>query len=362
MTTISIIKHDPLARLLRDRFSLNPVSLALLSALITLLTFLSVALLTNTLVSTQDQVGLLNDESIWVWELLIKPVILGYYLWESEAVENLFVGLNKSRAASISDHEISSSIKLHQRRWKTWISTVIAIIGIFTYIFSRKDLSSWGSSGIWPAMVSAAFGSISTYASSMLILGLILNVWIIQKTIKDKELNINPLHPDRCGGLRPLSQYSLKTAYLAAIFGIMIGFTEYRFITQSVDSKYWLLHLGIPIYLLISLLCFFGPLLAAHGQMKSAKEKMLDNIASQFQDDYARISKNLCLKAEELKKEVEKIRELQSFYSLTDEFPVWPFDVQTIRRYVVAVLAPLLPPLIGFLQKIVGAAFNQIGI
>jgi hypothetical protein len=30
---------------------------------------------------------------------------------------------------------------------------------------------------------------------------------------------------------------------------------------------------------------------------------------------------------------------------------VWPFDLQTLSRYVLSVVTPLIPPLIGLIQK-----------
>jgi hypothetical protein len=151
--------------------------------------------------------------------------------------------------------------------------------------------------------------------------------------------------------LRSLKDYSLKTAYLAAVLGIMVGLIEYQFITQGVGRVYWFVHLIIPLHVALSMACFFGPLLAAHKSMKNAKEKILNEIAQQFQEDYLQIHANQTKDAETFKKGTEKVKELRAFYTLTDEFPVWPFDVQTFRQYLLTVPTPLLPKLIGPLLK-----------
>jgi hypothetical protein len=345
-------KNDPLASFLINRCKLNSISFAFVSVVITFVVFFAIAWQTSTLVSGASQIGFWEDTSIWVWEIFLKPVLLGYYLWESDAVKRLLQELSRLQIVEITDSDINLALEVHQTKWRTFLSIIIAFIGGIIYFASRSDLNSWGSSGILQKLASTIFGIFSTYATSMLLLGLALNIWIIQKVLKNRDLKINPLHPDRCGGLRCLSQYSLKTAYLTAIFGVMIGFTEYRFITQGINEKYWILHMSIPLYISASLICFFGPLLVAHNQMKEAKERMLANIAKQFQDDYVRINMNLSLIAEDLKKEVARIQELQSFYDLTDKFPVWPFDIQTLRRYTLSVVTPLTPPLVGLIQKV----------
>ncbi|MBD2177364.1 hypothetical protein H6F42_10620 [Pseudanabaena sp. FACHB-1998] len=345
-------KNDPLASFLINKCKLNPISFAVVSVITTFVVFVTIAWYTNTLVSTKDgQIGFWQDPSIWVWEFLFKPVLLGYYLWESDVVKRLLQEFVTSQTIEITDSDIHLALKVHQTKWRNFISILISLMGGIIYFVSRSDLKSWGSSGILQKIASTLFGIFSTYATSMLLLGLTLNIWIIQKVLKNKDLKINPLHPDRCGGLSCLSKYSLKTAYLAGVFGVMIGFTEYRVITQELIEKYWILHMSIPIYILISLICFFGPLLVAHKQMKEAKDRMLTNIAQQFQYDYMQINTNLSLSAEELKKEIAKIGELQSLYTLTDKFLVWPFDLQTLSRYVLSVVTPLIPPLIGLIQK-----------
>jgi hypothetical protein len=96
--------------------------------------------------------------------------------------------------------------------------------------------------------------------------------------------------------------------------------------------------------------------------MEKAKKELLHKIAGQFEADYAMICNNLGEEAEVLKKKTEKIRELKTFYTLTDEFPVWPFDVQIFRRYLLTVPTPLIVPLIGILQKLGAILLNKLEI
>ena len=90
-------KNDPLAGFLINKCKLTPVSFAFFSVVITLAIFIGIAWSTNTLASSYGQIGFLEDTSIWVWELLIKPVLFGYYLWESNAIKSLLLGLGKSK-------------------------------------------------------------------------------------------------------------------------------------------------------------------------------------------------------------------------------------------------------------------------
>ena len=88
------------------------------------------------------------------------------------------------------------------------------------------------------------------------------------------------------------------------------------------------------------------------------KEELLQEITRQFQTDYSQIRLSLTGDAETFKKGNEKIKELRAFYTLTDEFPVWPFDVQTFRRFLLTVPSPLLP----LLPKLIGTLLKKWGI
>ena len=117
---------------------------------------------------------------------------------------------------------------------------------------------------------------------SILVLNLIMNIWILHRILVKKKMNINPLHPDRCGGLRPLSTYALKTAYLIGVLGFMVGLIEYQFIIQGLGKEYWFVHLIIPLHFTLSISCFFGPLLAAHEGMSNAKEQLFHEMLANF--------------------------------------------------------------------------------
>ncbi len=340
---------DPVARWLIDKYSLKPVSLGLISIFIVSTIYLIAAAVSKTLVLDGQYLGLLQDWFIWVWLCLLNPVIFGYYLWSFKAIYYLIHYLEKTDIVDISEAEINSVIVSYQQKWRKFFALGIAIAFGIWYFSLQKNVYNWtGSDGGLPALTGTINGVAIFYSGTILVFTLITNVQVLHKLLGSKQLKINPLHPDRCGGLSPLSEYSLKTAYLVAIFGMMITLCNYQFITQGIAEKYWYFNLIIVIYIPLSLICFFGPLLAARKGMKNAKEELLSEIAKQFQIDYIHIHTNLNGDAEFFKKESAKLQELRSFYTLTNEFPVWPFDVTTFRQYLFSVATPMLPLVLKF--------------
>lgn len=324
-------RADPIANWLIEKCHLTPVTLGMLSIVITSALYLIAATVTRTLILHEKHLGLLQDWFAWVWICLLNPIIFGYYLWSFKAIYRLIEYLDKSDSVDTTEAEIKSVLLPYQKSWRQFLALGTAIAFGIWYFSVQQDVYNWtGSDGSIPALTGAINAVAIFYAGSILVLNLTTNVWLLHELLgKDnKRLNINPLHPDRCGGLSPLSQYSLNTAYLAAIIGTMITLSKYQFISQGIAQEYWYFNLIILLYIPISLICFFGPLLTARRGMRKAKEELLSEIARQFQEDYKRIHTSLSSDGEILKKETTKLQELRSLYTLTNEFPGGPLMLQ----------------------------------
>jgi len=347
-------RSDPVASLLIEKLHLSTLSVGLLSIAITAGFYLVTAWISNTLWSKpeQQQLGLLEDWLPWIWVLFINPVVLGYYLWSFQAIGNVIQDLEASDVVETDTLEIDQiGLKPYNQKWRKFLALGSAVCLSIYVLITRPGLEkSWTNSGLLPTLTVTITSLVVVYMGSMLVLNLITNVWVLHHILGEKELSVSPLHPDRCGGLRSLSDYSLKTAYLAAILGIMVGLIEYQFITQGSGLVYWLAHLIIPLHIALSMACFFGPLLAAHRGMKRAKEELLNEISQQFQKDYSQTHTSLTMDVKNFKKNTEKIKELQELYTFTNQFPVWPFDIQTLRRFLITVPSPILPLIPKFIE------------
>ncbi|NEP18970.1 MAG: hypothetical protein F6J97_19060, partial [Leptolyngbya sp. SIO4C1] len=349
---------DPIVTYLVRTFNLSALGFALLSCTVLVILTLLVAYLSATLwlPPSQSQKGLMQDGIPWIAILFINPVVLGYYLWSSQAIGRVLQKLENSDVVNIELSEIRQVVsRFYRQRWRQPLALSSAVLFSALVFFTRTQLkNSWTSSAPLPIAATTIATFIVVYAGSVLVLNLIANIQILHTILKRKPLHISPLHPDRCGGLQPLSDYALKAAYLAAALGVWVGVIEYQFIQQTTQPP-WFVHLSIPLHLCLSVVCFYGPLLAAHRGMKKAKADLLHQIAQQFQIDYADIHSCLSEDAETLKKGAEKIQQLRAFYATTDEFPVWPFNTTVFRQYLLIASTPLLTLLTGLLRGLISS-------
>lgn len=360
---LNLFRFDPVAFLLIEKLKLSPISFGLWSFIITSLISLFTAWISNTLWLPKDSVGLLNDPFPWVGTLFAS-IIWGYYLWSYYSIIELLDKLGISDIIKTNPQEISKIIRRiycnDNRKYSAlFISIFFSISGFLT---QTGNENSWYGSKLLPNVVSTAIILLGIYICSMLVFNLISNIWIFHQVLRNNNVKnnvkINPLHPDRCGGLRPLSDYSLNTTYLIAFFGVLVGVIILS--TISNNQSNWHVYLLIPLYMILSVTCFFGPLWTAHSSMKNSKEELLNKIAEQFQTDYSNTHLTLDDDAEKLARKIKKIEQLEQFYNMTDAFPVWPFDVRNFRRYLLTLPSPVIPLLIPILQEIIDPLLDKI--
>jgi len=360
----NLYRSDPLATLLVEKWHLSPLTAGLGSIAIAAILALLTAGVTNTLWSHPDQTGMFQNQFFWITTILFNPFIIGYYLWSFKAISRLIQTLDESDVVDIDRAKIDrmSALIYYRKGRNLWAIASAACLGLIVCVTKAPVSESWTSSTPLATLAITINTFVIVYAGTILILNLIDNIRILHRLLKSKKLNVNPLHPDRCGGLKFLSDYSIKTAYLWIWIGAILIAYEVKYITQSIETHYQYIGIITLIYVLLSGTCFFFPLLTVHRGMEKAKKELLYKIARQFEADYAIICNNLDEEAEVLKKRTEKMRELKTFYTLTDEFPVWPFDVQIFRRYLLTVPTPLIVPLIGILQKLGAILLNKLEI
>ena len=259
-------------------------------------------------------------------------------------------------------------IKIH---WRMILSSIIALLFgvVFFFFLYTKESSGGNPVFIIPVIGHSLAFLLGSYMAMMLVLALITNIWALNQVFKENEINI--AHPLRYSGLNALSDYSLKTVYLAAMFALMIALFIYRygnfnlcdigalniqlFKVESwqglcqIRLYYLMVYTGFPIYLVVALSCFFLPLYTAHQRMKEAKEKLLNDIAIRYQNNYDRAKAGVD-DTKVLAEEISRIKGIQrGFYDLTDRFPEWPFTLPALRNFLLsmaattlAVLSPIL--------------------
>lgn len=172
---------------------------------------------------------------------------------------------------------------------------------------------------------------------------------LFRRTHEDQAataIHVRPWYPDRCGGLGRLNKYAISFSYfLAAVaFGLLLFTYESVSIygvqgSLATDPGLWL---GVAAYFILAPSLFFLTLGSEHRAMLSEKAEDLHGIAEELDTEYRNIREVHKENSAVLGETIQRIKQLHELYELTAKFPVWPFDIATLRKFVTALLAPLI--------------------
>jgi hypothetical protein len=157
----------------------------------------------------------------------------------------------------------------------------------------------------------------------------------------DAGVTIEPLHPDRCGGLGVLGSMSIALSTTVAALALNMSNPLIARAINGYGSFTPVSYLELLAYFTFIPAAFVLPLSAPHCYMKQAKETLLAGLSVNFEaqqrEVLVKVQSGAALKDED----VEGLLNVRSLYNLGMKMPVWPFDVQTLSRVVSAVVIPL---------------------
>ena len=222
------------------------------------------------------------------------------------------------------------------------VGWVILIWSLVTPYVSFSRLLFFVTPG---ALVLGYFVGISSWI--MIMSGIRLRALTLKFT-----LNIEPAHPDNCGGLRFLGNFCLAMALpiLAgvAFFGLYgIGGAIFPSLIYDKNAAHIEAVLGLIIFdVPLAFFAFFFPLWCIHREMverKEAYEDIFGDYLSQLEKKlWAALRQKNLEDAKALKEEIEVAQVINPDIQ---GYPSWPFD----RRILLIYLLPQALPILGIL-------------
>ena len=238
--------------------------------------------------------------------------------------------------------------------WLVGASILVVILsGVWYYQYSldpgRSDMVKYQSTLWLIYLPHLAFGACMV---GMMIARIVSTVVGLRRVFDTTSVSVQPLHPDRCGGLRHLRNYALAISNLMALFGVMFAVLIYSasrvwvdgtIITNATEI------LGMPIFWAVTALyvtvtpaLFFGVLWTGHGPMQKEKSAMLSQLSQAFDKQHKTIMGTLDDDASRLEPQFKHLDYVGQLYRKTSAFPVWPLDIGSLTRFGAVFGSPIL--------------------
>jgi len=325
------------------------------------------ALIDGNFQTHDDILGFIRDPSVYT-NFGFGWVIFSYYIWVPSGLAKVFNGLSDNRILTgrtnnmfplASDDGLVPDPHFPNRlerikgsfnaRWHVVVNTLIFIAVFFgtAIIYRSMGDRAWYTEGFYARIICQLWAGTLVTCIAALILSCGTLIHQLRQVFKETTPNVRPLHPDGVGGLSPLGGFALRLVYFISIVGIMLlaitpytrGLAEFGAFQYSLSFD---LIIAALVYAFAAPTVFFLILGTGSGPMRRAKIKILGIIGERFDQEYLRSLKAVHDPAiDDIKSPIEQLGALHKLYKTTRDFPIWPFDGASVRKFTSSYLAPL---------------------
>ena len=321
--------------------------------------FLVLAALTGNLWEKDGIAGFFNDYNFMNSLFVAIPLTIEFYFLLGDFIEDCVEGLVKNKVFgsplqqhydTVNEFLRSMSKDLSSSRWML-LALALSVLFVLIAAPSHRGILSWRARNTVAFVSMEILWVVSTWFAIVMLLRAVVAIVWINKLFRSFQLHVRPMHPDRSGGLASLGTFSVRLGYIISAIGFILAAnqltTQYLYAdTFAVQNKI-ILAVGWGLYFLIAPVAFFAPIGAAHEAMLQAKRKEILVFAQEFEKEYQQLRRKIAhLSYQETKEAVNKMEEINRLYNIANEFPVWPFQIDKIKRFVASVISPFLLPIL----------------
>jgi len=325
---------------------------------------------------TGDYLSYFSNISWSVSLVYLFPFIVALTLKYYQEIPKLFDYLIKKTGRSENDAEIIAFRAWLDKKFNDLVSPIVFFLitlllnSIYFFQVLANEKDNWMVGGMVLKDIFRLEQGLSYMGLYAAIVQIILIYWVFNLVWKTAvfawglheffkkrgfRIDIDPVHPDGCCGLKRISSVCLILNLILFMLGIYVSLkvVDKMHIQQSSLFD----DIGNPLmlgtYAVLAPLLFFSPLAACHEAMQSAKLKFIGDISEKIQ----KLQKQLKdinpdgkgLAAVQTFSEMEKIRN-----ELIRTIPVWPFNFKSLEAFFGTVVIPLAPMLLPIIFQLFG--------
>jgi hypothetical protein len=366
-TTLSaqqFYQHDPLLRLLKDKWRLNDLVIVVAGMVLAGGLYSVWWLWMGYILAKAHFWGLGDTLSAFLQTFVVFPLLFLIYLLVPNSIASLFNTLRATgvigeyrrdrRGSKSYEDFLQQVITWTDRSW--WVAGALTVVVLYL-LYRILVVELWSSSLVpfWLRLTTLIIVSFLMYATFMSVVRVICTVVFTNWLFYIFTIQVKPLQPDGSGGLAALGRILWVSVIMLLWDALLLGaaLLESNFNLFSSLEKFLL---G-AIYVALIPSLFIGWLVLPHRVMVKAREVVLQPLADEFQHTLLEMTPSPKDDANAIKTNTDRLLELKRRYDLVrDTFPTWPLEVQALGRAAAVVILPtllaILPQVVSFVSQI----------
>lgn len=197
------------------------------------------------------------------------------------------------------------------------------------------DIRFFPLSGI---VMHTTYAIIYFFTVVMLYKGVFL-IRFFRKLPENFNLQVKPLHPDNCGGLKPIGNFCIGIDYMLLIFGVAVVSQSIFSYSEATDV---FIAFALSAYTVSAIFLFFYPLWPIHNSMKSQKNDLLYKLNKELDPIYQEVYEKITRISKINTKKLQKVEKLDKIYERTSRMPTWPSDIGGFIKFLTTILIPVM--------------------
>lgn len=335
-----------------------PVTISALTLLVMLLADFVPSSVYGRLFRTSQLRGFLDDWQMFFVDFVLIPFLMYWYVAGPKFTMRLWNRLEDLAVIRIPSDKLTI-VRSKRRSSRIALGGVlVCLITLWATWFSNSLLEPkpWWFANWTTLSIRLATWGVSYYVGCVVVLRELTILFDLRKVFSASSVELHPYHPDKNGGFGFVMDHLMWLTFLSAMFGTSLAIWEVWLWRQGLlaSAHGWVAHTGLVIYVFLTPVGFFAPLISLHRIMLRAKEKLLEPIASQLQQFLETLAENKTDLTKSSEVQLKRAKELEELYSIIDKYPTWPFRVGEIWRFLLLLLggiSPLLSLVSSFLRQ-----------
>ena len=164
-------------------------------------------------------------------------------------------------------------------------------------------------------------------------------ICFFRKLPENFNLQVKPLHPDNCGGLKPIGNFCVGIDYMLLIFGIAVVSQSIFSYSETTDI---FITFALSAYVVSAIFLFFYPLWPIHNLMKSQKNDLLYKLNEEMDPIYQEVYEKITKLSKINTGKLQKVEKLDKIYERTSRMPTWPSDIGGFIKFLTTILIPVM--------------------